>query len=73
MSKYLGYQGDGREVFFRNKKYFIWRNTINNSFVLCERIEDVCIKGVLRLRNDELQEVIDIVNYRDGKLKQILD
>jgi hypothetical protein len=83
MSKCIGYQGQNRLVWYRGKEYYLNRTTYGGITVyyLSERplpdMDKVGWKADVsyRFSSDtlELQEMVDVVNYRELKLKQILE
>jgi hypothetical protein len=61
---------DGLEVYYKDKKYYIWHNYLNHNYILCEDKKDVGIKGY-RLRSEELDDVMSVEEYRDSKLNKL--
>ena len=62
---------DGKIVHYKGKQYYVWYSPLNNSFQLCERIEDVRIKTVFRLRRSELDDVTSVEEWRDEQINKL--
>ena len=62
---------DGKVVRYKGKQYYVWYNPLNNSFQLCERIEDVRITGDFRLRGSELDDVTSVEEWRDEQINKL--